>query len=258
MTNIKINEFIPPIVHRIIKFVNRIIVDNFNTHTGLIIPPFDAIPLTSAEVKLILDIGANHGAVALSALRTYPNARLICFEPVKNTFSSLKINLNSYSERVTLNNVALSNETGELNINLMSYDGANSLDKQSNYHKSYNPHVTKIGEEVISVQTLDEVQTQFNSDEVDIVKIDVEGFEMKVLEGGGEFFKNCVRFVLIEIAFMRDKSTKNQEVFNIFSFFHQSGFALINVIDIHYAPQDSKDLRIAQMDCVFMNNKFNK
>jgi hypothetical protein len=33
-------------------------------------------------------------------------------------------------------------------------------------------------------------------------------------------------------------------------------FSLINVIDIHYAPKNSKDLRIAQMDCVFMNNKF--
>jgi hypothetical protein len=94
MINIKINEFIPPIVNRISKFVNRIVVEKFNTHTGFIIPPFDAIPATSVEVKLIVDIGANHGAVALSALRTYPNAHIICFEPVKNTFDSLKNNLN--------------------------------------------------------------------------------------------------------------------------------------------------------------------
>jgi hypothetical protein len=59
---------------------------------------------------------------------------------------------------------------------------------------------------------------------VDIVKVDVEGFEMKVLEGGKIFFKNCVRFVLIEIAFLRDESTENQELFDIFSFFNQSCF----------------------------------
>ena len=54
---------------------------------------------------------------------------------------------------------------------------------------------------------------------------------------------------------MRDGSIDNQDVYKIFSFFEKAGFALINVIDLHAAPNDSQNLRIGQMDCVFMNTK---
>jgi len=252
---IKAREFVPPIIDRVFLFLNRIFIEKFHINSGLLLHPFDDIPFKSNDVKLIIDIGANHGAVSMQALKSYPNARVICYEPVRSTFISLTKNLNKHQDRVTLHNIALSDKPGELKINLMSFDGANSLDMQSDYHKEYNPHVKKIGEESVEVKTLDDIYIDSESEIVDIVKIDVEGFEVNVLKGGEVFFKERVKFVLIEIAFMRDGSIDNQDVYKIFSFFEKVGFALINVIDLHAAPNDSQNLRIAQMDCVFMNTK---
>ena len=253
---IKLEEFVPPIVNRTAMFFNRMLVEKLHINNGILLHPFNKIPLKSNDVISIIDIGANHGAVTISALRSYPNAHIVCYEPVMKTFKSLTKNVHKYQDRVTLHNIALSDKPGKLKINLMSFDGANSIDTQSDYHKKYNPHVKKIGEESVEVKTLDDVYDGALIEPIDIVKIDVEGFELSVLKGGSAFFTERVKFVLIEIAFMRDGSIDDQEVYKIFSFFEKSGFSLINVIDLHPAPSESKDLRIAQMDCVFMNSKY--
>jgi hypothetical protein len=89
-----------------------------------------------------------------------------------------------------------------------------------------------------------------------LLKIDVEGFELQVIQGGEVFFKDHVKSILIEISFMRDISLGEQCVFRIFSLLDKLGYALVNFIDFYPGPKDSPHLRVAQVDCVFINTKF--
>lgn len=238
-TPITLTELLPPLAEKVWQ---KIPFGKSQFH------PFDAIP---ADIKpgIILDVGANEGKVAEAALRTYPQSRVICFEPVAGTFQALQKRLNRYGDRVVYFNEALSDVNAKAEINLTNFNGANSLQPQPDFHKSINPHVREIGKEVITLSRLDDIVAKLPTQTIDIMKIDVEGHELKVLQGGQEFIRRNVDTVIIEISMMRDASWSQQAVFDIFALMKELGFALLNVFDLHHANQSS--MLLVQMDCVF-------
>ncbi|WP_166805000.1 FkbM family methyltransferase [Nitrosococcus wardiae] len=63
---------------------------------------------------MVLDVGANIGLFAWRVLRTYPQARIFCFEPAPPTFEILKKNLQGQSVEMFLEGVADFDGEGEL------------------------------------------------------------------------------------------------------------------------------------------------
>jgi FkbM family methyltransferase len=253
---ISLQEFLPPIFLRLWGGVRRRLEQRYIKNFGGVIHPFDAVPLPASGVRWILDIGANRGDVAAAALRSYSNSTVVCIEPVSHTFELLKMGLAPFGSRAILKNYAFSNFSGKGEINLTNLDGANSILPQSKCHKEWNPHVVEQGKEEITLKRLDDEMVSFPTTIFDIVKIDVEGFELQVIQGGEVFFKDHVKSILIEISFMRDISLGEQCVFRIFSLLDKLGYALVNFIDFYPGPKDSPHLRVAQVDCVFINTKF--
>jgi FkbM family methyltransferase len=235
------HELTPPAVE---KLLQRIPFGRHRRH------PFTAIP-ASLNARVILDVGANIGRVAEAALRTYPHSEVHCFEPVSTTFGMLHHRLARFGSRVHLHPYGLSNTNGDVTINLTSFHGANSIHPQARLHKQLNPHVTEVGTERILLKRLDDVAGELPKT-CDILKIDVEGHELQVLEGGEAFIRDKVDTILIEIPLMRDQSWENQGVFGVFEMMRKLGFGLLNVIDLYRARQP--DMMLVQMDCVFRNH----
>lgn len=255
---IDLKEFIPPIILRVLRGMRKRFERRFSKSFGGVLHPFDGIPLNTYEVRWILDIGANRGDVADAALRSYPNSTVLCIEPVSETFKLLKNNLAAFGSRVIFKKYAFSDVSGIGEINLTNFDGANSILPQAKCHKEWNPHVLENGTEEIILKRLDDELEFFPTPIFDIVKIDVEGFEVQVIQGGPNFFRNHVKSILIEVSFMRDTSLKNQSIYKIFHLLDDLGYAVVNLIDLYPGPEDSAHLRIAQVDCVFLNTKFIK
>jgi FkbM family methyltransferase len=250
MINIKIIELIPPIFERVYKYIVKKIKKN-----NLRLPPFNYIN-SEIEARWILDVGANLGDVAESALISYPNSRVICFEPVLDTYSRLKKRLEKYPNRTYLYHGALSDKKGLGEINITNYHGANSIELQAKTHKELNQHVRELTKENINLFKLDDIAKTFPTNKIDILKIDVEGHEIAVLKGGMKFIESCVDTIIIEVSFMRDSKIEDQAIFEIFNILKSLNFILINIVDIHKAK--SNFVLLAQIDCVFRNNKFIK
>lgn len=255
---IEFNEFIPPIIFRLISGVRKRLKHKFSKSFGGVLHPFDGVPLDAFGVNWILDIGANRGDVTAAALRSYPNSKVVCVEPVTDTFKILEKNLASFGSRAILKKYAFSDVAGVGEINITNIDGANSILPQAKCHQEWNPHVIEQGKETIALKRLDDEFGSFPTSMFDIVKIDVEGFEVQVIQGGAKFFADHVRAILIEVSFMRDTSLDDQCVYKIFKLLNELGYALVNLIDVYPGPMDSSSLRIAQVDCVFLNTKFVK
>jgi len=241
--NVYFNDFIPPIIPKVLHTISR-----KNKVQEQRLHPFESVP-NEIKAKWILDIGANIGDVTKSALISYPESNVICFEPVSSTFQTLKKNLSNYSERVFLFNKALSDKQGTAEINITSFHGANSLEQQSKFHKHFNPQVKELSKETIEITRLDDISNKFPTNYIDILKIDVEGHELSVLKGGTEFISKHVDTIICEIALQRDETWQNQSIFEIFSLLHSLGFCLINCVDLHYSK--NSNLMLVQMDCVF-------
>src|SRR5262249_60681644 len=83
----------------------------------------------------------------------------------------------------------------------------------------------------VAVRTLDEIYRTFRLTVVDLLKIDVQGYELHVIAGGSETLANS-RFVMIEANFVptyRSGSTFTE----VFESLRHRGFSLKGVFDAH-------------------------
>lgn len=148
--------------------------------------------------EVVLDIGANTGFYSLLAKSVNPNIKVIGFEPVAHVYNYYSSNckLNKYD--IDIHNIAISNNTGYSQI--FSEKTEKNVYSASLDEKFAKDHSTK---EILAFQiktvTLFDFIKQEKLSKVDLIKIDVEGFEAEVLVGMGEYLRNFAPTMLIEI-----------------------------------------------------------
>ncbi len=125
------------------------------------------------------DIGANIGFYTLTASALVrPRGRVVAFEPASHAWQSLTANLNlNHVDIVQPVQVALSDAAGPAVLYRRAdfADGGASLISRAGYHAD---------SEVVTTTTLDQFFAQSDSPPPTLMKIDVEGLEVKVLSGG--------------------------------------------------------------------------
>lgn len=150
--------------------------------------------LQLASPKLILDVGANTGDWSLMARNLFPECDIHSFEIVPDTFKLLLENTKN-DKKIFSNCVGLSNESGKIIINSSSSSSttatANKIEGLS-YHDVYYDKNTEC-----DVITGSDYIKEHNISIVDFLKIDVEGMELKVLEGFGDNLKS-IRVIQFE------------------------------------------------------------
>lgn len=134
------------------------------------------------KAKRFLDIGANTGLYSLLACAANPDIKGIAFEPLPFNYELLcrNIRLNGWQDRCLLENVAVSNFIGSAPFHVPHTDVPGSV----LFAASLNPMGLRgmDGDLIeVSVTTIDAVCSEHRG--ADLIKIDVEGFEDKVLEG---------------------------------------------------------------------------
>ncbi len=135
-----------------------------------------------------VDVGANVGSYSI--LSASLGAQSYSFEPILKAYNSLKdnIKLNSYDSIVTPFNMAVSDNDG---IVKMSCD----LDTVNRVFENNNDDSLNTVE--VESKTLDSLFPNLNPI---AIKIDVEGFEDQVIQGGKNFFqKNSLLAAIVEI-----------------------------------------------------------
>lgn len=138
---------------------------------------------------VFVDVGANIGLMSIvAALKAGENGKVIAFEPHSDTreIARHNIDINNFQNIVTIEPKAAGSEKGKKPLfdNWDVNRGAASLIKSDNAEKS----------EVIEITTLDE---EIGQSRVDIIKIDIEGFELEALKGAVEILQRKKPPVLI-------------------------------------------------------------
>jgi FkbM family methyltransferase len=129
------------------------------------------------------DVGANIGLFSLAAGKklTGHQSVLYAFEPCPSTCTNLKANLlKNKLTGVHAIRVALNDQTGEANlyVNVSLKDALNSLEDPSHCDAEV------VGRELVQTITLDDFVARENIANVDVMKVDVEGAELRVFRGG--------------------------------------------------------------------------
>ena len=149
-----------------------------------------------SKSQTIIDVGANIGyyAVELSATLS-PSATIHAFEPVPASFKQLENNvvLNSLSNFVFCNQLAISVSDGTMLLYIPRISGS-SASSAKNLHPE--EAVEKIQ---VPMTKLDNYIHSQNLKSFDLLKIDVEGAELMVIEGGIDSVKKYKPVIFAEL-----------------------------------------------------------
>jgi len=171
--------------------------------------------------SVIFDIGANIGNHSLYWAKRTHAQKIYAFEPVLSTYKILEKNIaiNRLEDIVMPFNIGLSEQDGYANILTYGMEGIGSTQLQQ----------SKDGEMV--VQRLDSLPLTDELERVDFVKIDVEGFECRVLRGGRKFFQKFKPIVFIES--FPDKFNETDSILKDYGYEHKRQFDEINHLYQH-------------------------
>ena len=122
-----------------------------------------------------LDVGANVGKTSESALATFKDAKVLAFEPHPQTFSELQARL-ANNPRFSAYNVALGDATRSVVLFEYPWSLINSLVSDAQYAVRYSLIAKSIEVQCV---TLDDFCDQHSIHEVDVLKIDTEGYDLK-------------------------------------------------------------------------------
>jgi FkbM family methyltransferase len=205
--------------------------------------------LRSAGIKTILDIGANEGQFAEKINLILPEAKKICFEPLKDPFEKLK-NKFENDNNFSFFHLALGNMDGEQKIFRNEYSPSSSILPMKLTHKEAFDFARCEFEEVIEIRKLDNLAESIFIDKPYLVKMDVQGFESEVIKGGIKTVGQA-EIIILETSFIQ--LYEGAPLFDdIYLVLKDMGFSYVGSFEQLRRPRDGK---ILQQDSLFINSK---
>jgi len=197
------------------------------------------------SIRTVLDIGANTGQFAWQIHRVLPDARLYSFEPLEDCYNELLKRMGHVS-RFHAFNFALGDRNGQAQIYRNDFTPSSSLLSMEELHKQAFPFTSKATVKAIEIRRLDDISHELEIVDNLLVKIDVQGFEDRVILGGEKLISRA-SILIVETTFL--PLYKDQVLFEtIYDMLRQRGFVYAGSEHTIRNPNDGS---ILQCDSVF-------
>ena len=202
--------------------------------------------LRELEIRTLLDIGANVGQFATYARKIFPEAQIYSFEPLRDCFEQLRKNMNG-DPRFRAFNCAIGAKSGKVQINRNEHTPASSLLKLSDLHCKHYVYAVATEPETILVERLDEIASRLEIKKPAMIKIDVQGFEDKVIAGGTKTIRRA-KVLIVETSF--EELYVGQPLFDdIYERLKELGFIYCSN---NHQVRSAKDRRVLQENSIFI------
>jgi FkbM family methyltransferase len=149
----------------------------------------------------VLDIGANTGVFSLLAAAANPGIRVCAFEPLESVCMLLRDNLAlnpDLADRISVYPFALSNASGSCEF-YETINGAGLVTTSSSLELAHVLQVGAFRRHVIPIDTIDGWTATLGLGGIALIKIDVEGHEYAVMEGGRATMSHHRPWLTIEV-----------------------------------------------------------
>ncbi|MBV9963277.1 MAG: FkbM family methyltransferase [Parafilimonas sp.] len=201
----------------------------------------------AANAKTVIDIGTNNAWVLMNLAKIIEknNGFVYGFEPHPNTFKRCLNNIKkSNLENCKVFNMGCGEADSELQMIqvIESNSGQNRIVHRADKSQSLQHEVVSI-----KVTSLDK---QFeNLEKIDLIKIDVEGFEMHVLRGADNLLRKHKPVIFIEIndPLLQLNNTSGEEVISFLK--SQYNYSITNALT-QQAIDKTTDLKNLQIDVI--------
>lgn len=186
----------------------------------------DAIHLMSSiehligDAKISLDVGANIGvfSVWLSQFSDFVHA----FEPAPNNILEFKETIrNNKVKNVLLHECAVGEKNETITLNISECSG---------HHTVASKHLSKfIAVHRVEMITIDHFCLKHSLAHVDILKIDVEGYEKEVLEGCKNMLeKKSIKLIIFEHSKIL-LNVNNKSIYQVYDLLMDADYSIYNI-----------------------------
>lgn len=190
----------------------------------------------------ICDIGASNGSWTKSISEVFPDATFHMFEPqAENPEYKLGLlEVVNSNIKCTLHSLALGSESAKLSLSISPNPLGSSLlvEESSNYFPSST---------TVDVIPLDQMVKQSAIPYPQLLKLDVQGYELEILKGATEVLKHA-EVILVESWLVRGYGSKTPLLLELSQWLAQHGFFLF---DFSGNYRDERGILVSQ-DCFFV------
>jgi FkbM family methyltransferase len=213
------------------KFGYRIVRDGSLPHTSIPPPAYGLEPFFSLlkryrfNPKHIIDVGANKGMWTRRALPFFPDAHYTLVEPQDH----LKVHIQDLLDRgckITWINAGVADHSGTLPFAISYRDDSSTFAPTTDDVNA--PHIS------VRVTTLNEIVSLASAPRPGMVKIDAEGFDLKVLAGASDVLgKTEIFFVEVAVC----SSGYENTIARVIDRMDQAGYKVVDITDINRSPK---------------------
>lgn len=212
------------------------------------LPEVNLLGLSALPIQTILDVGANEGQFGCWIRQRFPNAQIISFEPVPHAFSKLKSVAKKHS-KWTAHNLALGEVDGSADLRVhLDHTSSSSFLETTEEELAKSPEIRAQETVTVAVSRLDTWWMQNIGLFAPglLIKLDVQGFELKVMNGGSAVFAQAdAAIVEIIVKALYEGQAGFDEIVD-----KMRGFGMVfqGVIEHGFDPSG----RVVSFDAIFM------
>lgn len=202
------------------------------------------------QARHLCDIGAHKGSWSLVMQQINTELKsVVMFEPQTKLIENLK-SLELGGVRKTIYQCALGEKESQL---LLSGGTASAslLPASENQHNFF-PGSVSCEQETVQVRVLDEIYSSEGLDYPDLIKLDVQGYELNVLRGAEAVLANA-RYLVIEIS-LQEFYEGQPELWELWKFLSDANYVMV---DRGYELRSRvSPCELLQFDGIFVNKRF--
>jgi FkbM family methyltransferase len=217
------------LIHSILgKFGYRIVRINDGPRPSEGLNPFFALlKKLGFAPKHIIDVGANRGLWTREAIKYFPDARYTLVEPQDHLKSYIQDLLDGGC-RIQWINAGAGDKSVSLRFTVASRDDSSTFALTAEEARQAGFPQT-----IVEIRTLNQIAAAAGPPLPEMVKIDAEGFDLRVLAGASELLGKTDLF-LVEAAVC---SGSENSVAEVVKFMAGAGYRLIDVTDLNRSPK---------------------
>ena len=204
--------------------------------------------LANLKIRNVLDIGANVGEFTLIFHHLFDAPIIHSFEPLP----SCKINLDAIATNkpnITFHPYALGARESTQILHVSSHAPSSSILNMGQLHKTDYPHSAGSSDVEIRCKMLDSVLGDVEFDGNLLIKMDVQGFELEVMQGGDKVFR-AAKVVVLEMS-IQELYDGEPGFDDLYCFLKSLGFTYHGSLKQSVSKNDESFL---QCDGVFINH----
>ena len=162
----------------------------------------DLKSLLKSESPVCFDVGANEGQTIKLLQEVFRSPRIYAFEPSSEVFTKLRSR--RYRSDVFLYNFTLGRQNSQEEFINYEDSRLSSFFPLSTDEESQFGHLKIKAKESVEIKTIDWFLTRYQINEIDLLKIDTQGYDLQVLQGASESFRRgSIKNVYVELNFLK-------------------------------------------------------